>query len=221
MHGNRQPQLEGDSGDFVRFPPIARGSGCGLEARVTMAARVGLMDGEAARTPPERIEKLKAPTPMLERPMSPPAPDSYYVIPTSYYLLVSSRVLTDPAHFRSATLSLYRHTGEGPTNSHHGAPHFPERGTSMSAHRAFIRKIRRDVDLFNTTDWVPFPALWRAPSVTVGKRAQLCVQIGSSPHIHSYPQALVHNALCATSSTHLFAGWMAICCRLSGGGCQQ
>jgi hypothetical protein len=50
----------GEGGDFARFLRIARGSGCGLEAQVSVAARVGLVDGEAARAPPERIEKLEA-----------------------------------------------------------------------------------------------------------------------------------------------------------------
>ncbi len=41
----------GDSRDFARFLRIARGSGCELEAQVTMAARVGSVDGEAAVSP--------------------------------------------------------------------------------------------------------------------------------------------------------------------------
>jgi four helix bundle protein len=41
-------------------------SGCELEAQVTMAPRVGLVDGEAARVLRERIEKLKASITNLE-----------------------------------------------------------------------------------------------------------------------------------------------------------
>ncbi len=49
-----------DSGDSARLLRIARDSGCALETQMTMAGRVGLVDGEAVRVPPQRIEKLKA-----------------------------------------------------------------------------------------------------------------------------------------------------------------
>ena len=75
----------------------------------------------------------------------------------------------------------------------------------MSAHRAFTRNIRRGRALFNMVDCIGFPALGKIRSVTVDKRAQLCTRIGSSPHIHTYPQALVHNLLCASRPPYLFA----------------
>ncbi len=59
MHDYRQLTVRGNSRDIARFIRIGRGSGCEPEAQVTMAARVGFVDGEAARLPPERIEKLK------------------------------------------------------------------------------------------------------------------------------------------------------------------
>lgn len=41
----------GESRDFARFLRIARGSACELEAQATIAARVGLGDGEADVSP--------------------------------------------------------------------------------------------------------------------------------------------------------------------------
>jgi len=52
----------GDNRDFA----------CELEAQMTMAARVGLVDGEAARVLREHTEKLKASITNLEKRMSPP-----------------------------------------------------------------------------------------------------------------------------------------------------
>lgn len=62
----------GDSRDFARFLRIARGSVCELEAQATMAARVGLVDGESARFLREHCEKLKASITNLEKRISPP-----------------------------------------------------------------------------------------------------------------------------------------------------
>ena len=62
----------GDSREFARFLRISRGSACELEAQATMAARVGLADGESARVLREHIEKLKASLTNLERRTSPP-----------------------------------------------------------------------------------------------------------------------------------------------------
>ena len=60
----------GDSRDFARFVRIARGSACELEAQATMAARVGLLNGESARVLREHLEKLKASLTNLEKRMS-------------------------------------------------------------------------------------------------------------------------------------------------------
>lgn len=61
----------GDGRDFARFLRIARGSACELEAQATMAARVGGVDGEAARVLREHIEKLKASITNLEKRIAP------------------------------------------------------------------------------------------------------------------------------------------------------
>jgi len=61
----------GDSRDFARFLRIARGSACELEAQATMAARVGLVDGESARVLREHCEQLKASITNLEKRISP------------------------------------------------------------------------------------------------------------------------------------------------------
>ena len=50
---------------------IAHGSACDLEAQATMAARVGVVDGEAARVLRDHIEKLKASITNLEKQMAP------------------------------------------------------------------------------------------------------------------------------------------------------
>ena len=60
----------GDNRDFARFLRIARGSACELEAQATVAAMVGLVDGEAARVLREHVEKLKASLTNLEKRMS-------------------------------------------------------------------------------------------------------------------------------------------------------
>ncbi len=62
----------GDGRDFARFLRIARGSVCELDAQATMAARVGVVDGESARVLREHLEKLKASLTNLEKRMSPP-----------------------------------------------------------------------------------------------------------------------------------------------------
>ena len=62
----------GDGRDFARFLRIARGSVCGLDAQATMAARVGVVDGESARVLREHLEKLKASLTNLEKRMSLP-----------------------------------------------------------------------------------------------------------------------------------------------------
>ena len=62
----------GDSRDFARFVRIARGSACELEAQATVAARVGLLDGESARVLREHLEKLKASLTNLEKRTSSP-----------------------------------------------------------------------------------------------------------------------------------------------------
>ncbi len=54
-------------------------------------------------------------------------------------------------------------------------------------------------------DCAGFPALEKTPSVTVGKRVQVGIENRRYPHINSYPQVLVHNALCASSGQELFA----------------
>jgi four helix bundle protein len=50
----------GDSRDFARFLRIARGSAGELEAQATVAARVGLVDGESARVLRGHVERLEA-----------------------------------------------------------------------------------------------------------------------------------------------------------------
>jgi len=62
----------GDNRDFARFLRIARGSACELEAQTTMAARLGLVDGESARVLREHLERLKASITNLEKTISPP-----------------------------------------------------------------------------------------------------------------------------------------------------
>jgi four helix bundle protein len=62
----------GDNRDFARFLRIARGSACELEAQATMAARVGVVDGESAPVLREHLEKLKASLTNLEKRMSRP-----------------------------------------------------------------------------------------------------------------------------------------------------
>ena len=51
----------GDSRDFARFLRIARGSACELEAQATLAASVGLVDGESAQLLREHLEKPISP----------------------------------------------------------------------------------------------------------------------------------------------------------------
>jgi len=60
----------GDRRDFARFLRIALGSACELEAQATMAARVGLVDGEPAQVLREHVEKLKASLTNLEKRIS-------------------------------------------------------------------------------------------------------------------------------------------------------
>ncbi len=55
----------------ARFLRIASGSACEVEAQVTMAAGVGLGDGESARVLAGHLEKLKASITNLEQRMSP------------------------------------------------------------------------------------------------------------------------------------------------------
>ncbi|MEA3502731.1 MAG: four helix bundle protein [Actinomycetota bacterium] len=62
----------GDSRDFARFLRIALGSACELEAQTTIAAGVGLVDGESARVLREHLERLKASITNLEKTISPP-----------------------------------------------------------------------------------------------------------------------------------------------------
>jgi len=62
----------GDSRHFARFLRIARGSACELDAQATMAARVGVVDGESARALRKHLEKLKASLTNLGKRMSPP-----------------------------------------------------------------------------------------------------------------------------------------------------
>ena len=71
----------GESGDLARFLRIARGSGCELETQVTMAARVGLVDGESDVSPLIRITEYVLRN--TSGGLSPPGPH-------------------DPAHIRSA-----------------------------------------------------------------------------------------------------------------------
>jgi len=77
----------------------------------------------------------------------------------------------------------------------------------MSAHRAFTRNIRRPGVHINTAGCVGIRALTDSRSATDPNRGHLVDSPQGFPHIHSYPQVIVHNALCASSSTKHFAAW--------------